>query len=172
MKFYETERLIIRPTNISDAQFVFDLVNSPKWLKYIGDRNVNSLAKAQAYIEDRMLPQLEKYGYTNNTIIKKSDNIKIGSCGVYHRDGMENPDLGFALLAPYEGQGYGFESANKILKIAVKEYELHIIDAITTHANLASQKLLLKLGFNYKANINLPNDPEQLRLYNFTAKNA
>ena len=39
---YETERLLIRPTIIEDAELVLHILNMPKWLEYIGDRNVHS----------------------------------------------------------------------------------------------------------------------------------
>lgn len=35
---FETDRLLLQPTSTSDAQLIFELLNSPKWLKYIGDR--------------------------------------------------------------------------------------------------------------------------------------
>jgi RimJ/RimL family protein N-acetyltransferase len=35
----ETERLILRELDIQDAQFMFQLLNSPGWIKYIGDRS-------------------------------------------------------------------------------------------------------------------------------------
>jgi hypothetical protein len=40
MKKYETERLIIKPTNTEDAEFIFEIMNTPKYYKYIGDRNI------------------------------------------------------------------------------------------------------------------------------------
>lgn len=81
---FKTERLIIRPTSIDDAAFINELLNSPKWKQYIGDRNINSVGDASAYIINKMLPQLEKLGYSNNTVIRKSDGKKIGTCGLYN----------------------------------------------------------------------------------------
>jgi len=39
-KIIETERLILKPTDVEDAAFVLALLNSPKWKEYIGDRNI------------------------------------------------------------------------------------------------------------------------------------
>ena len=55
----ETERLILKPTQPEDASFLLALLNSPKWLEHIGDRNVHSIAEAEQYIVERMLPQLD-----------------------------------------------------------------------------------------------------------------
>lgn len=43
MKKYETERLILKPITLEDSDFVYELLNSEKWLKYIGDRNVKTI---------------------------------------------------------------------------------------------------------------------------------
>ncbi|WP_317134301.1 GNAT family N-acetyltransferase [Flavobacterium agricola] len=59
-KTYETDRLFIRPTLVEDAEFILELLNSPKWIQHIGDRNVKTITEAENYIKTRMLPQLEK----------------------------------------------------------------------------------------------------------------
>ena len=48
---FETERLLIRPIEISDAEFMLQLLNTDGWLKFIGDRNVHSIEEAAAYIQ-------------------------------------------------------------------------------------------------------------------------
>ena len=35
-KHFETERLILHPTSEDDAAFIFELVNTPKWIVNIG----------------------------------------------------------------------------------------------------------------------------------------
>jgi RimJ/RimL family protein N-acetyltransferase len=164
-KHFETERLILQPTSEDDAEFIFELVNTPKWLANIGDRNVKSVADAKAYIKDRMTPQLEKLGFGNYTLIRKLDNIKIGTCGLYDREGMEGIDLGFALLPDYENMGFGFESASKLKNIGIKEFNIKRISAITTKENRASQKLIEKIGLKFFKTVRIPNDKKELLLY-------
>jgi hypothetical protein len=43
-------RLIISPINTNDATFVIQLFNTSGWLKYIGDRNIRSIAVAEHFI--------------------------------------------------------------------------------------------------------------------------
>ncbi len=161
----ETKRLRIKPTNIDDSQLILDIFNSPKWLKFIGERHVHTLLEAKRYIQEKMLPQLESLGYGNNTIIRKEDGVKIGTCGLYDRDGVDGVDIGFAFLPQYEGKGYAFESAQKIVTIAKRKYHLSKINGITTKENLSSQKLLKKLGLEFVKEITIPNDKEKLLLY-------
>ena len=37
-KFYETERLLIRPISLEDADVIFELYNMPNFIKFIGDK--------------------------------------------------------------------------------------------------------------------------------------
>ena len=167
-KTFETPRLILKPTSEEDAGFVVELFNSPKWLRYIGDRNVHTSDEAKAYISTKIKPQFERLGYANYTVIRKSDNVKLGSCGLYDREGLDGIDIGFAFLPAFEGNGYAFEAARKILEVAFKVFEIEQISAITTHDNEASQKLLDKLGLTFKKTFNLPNDDEELLIYEIT----
>ena len=164
-KSFETERLILKPTTINDSGFILELMNTPKWIKNVGDRNVKTLRDAQKYIESKMLPQLEKLGYSNYTVTRKKDNQKIGVCGLYDREGLEGIDIGFAFLPEYEKKGYAFESANKIKEIAKSEFDLSIINAITIKENKSSIRLLDKLGFKFEKIVKIPDDDEELFLY-------
>lgn len=164
-KQYKTERLTITPTSINDAKFILELLNTPQWIKNIGDRNVRTIHDAKDYISTKMLPQLNKVGYSNNTVVRKLDNKKIGTCGLYLRDGLENVDIGFAFLPEFQNQGYAYESSKKLIEIAFSEFKIKKLNAITTKENIVSQKLIKKLGFNYLKVINIPNDEEKLLLY-------
>ncbi|WP_282085300.1 GNAT family N-acetyltransferase [Aquimarina algiphila] len=152
---FVTARLKIRPTSIEDTKFIFELMNTPKWIQNIGDRGIETLVDAENYINNNMTPQLERLGYSNYTVIRKSDNLKIGICGLYDREGLKGIDLGFAFLPEYEKKGYAFESAQAIVKAATEQFSLNRLCATTVHNNFASQKLLRKLGFEFSKPIRL-----------------
>jgi len=161
----ETERLVLRASTIEDAEFVYELLNTPKWLEFIGDRNINSLDDAKQYIIEKIIPQHKRLGYGNFTVIRKSDGAKLGSCGIYDREGLEGVDIGFGFFPAYEQKGYAFESANKVMQLAKDKYKLKLINAITNQNNLSSQKLLIKLGLSFSGLITLPDSDEQLMLF-------
>ncbi len=169
-KRFETERLILKPTSEEDAEFIFELLNTPKWIKYIGDRNVKTVEDANDYIKIKMLPQLKRLGYSNYTLIRKSDNNKIGTCGLFDRDGLEGIDIGFAFLPEYERKGYAFESANKLKNAAFSDFDITEINAITVKDNISSRKLLEKLGLKLNGTTKLPDDDEELLLYKIKLK--
>ncbi|MFZ1704938.1 MAG: GNAT family N-acetyltransferase [Saprospiraceae bacterium] len=165
ISIFETERLILRPTDQQDASFIYALVNTPKWLKNIGDRNVHSENDAAIYIQQKMTLQYEKLGFGNFTVIRKKDNVKLGTCGLYDRQGIDGVDIGFAFLPEFENQGYGFESASEVMFRAKNDFGLNCLYAITLEENISSQKLIEKLGFYREGLITLPPSEEKLMLY-------
>jgi len=162
---FETERLILKPFEISDAPFLLTLLNSPKWLHYIGDRNVHTEAEAADYIKVKMITQLERLGYGNNLVIEKETNIPIGTCGLYERPGLPIVDIGFAFLQEYEGKGYGYEAASRLLKAGKEDFGLQKVCAITTKENVTSQKLIEKLGLKFIKIITIEGDKENLMYF-------
>ena len=162
---YETERLIIRPMSPEDKEFIYELYNSPKFIKYIGDRGIRTVSDAEEYIRSRFLPQLERLGFGNYLIITKDGSHKIGGVGIFEREGLDVVDIGFSLLEAYEGKGYAYEAARKVKSIGMDEFGLRKLSAITTKDNFSSQKLIEKLGLRFKKFVTLPDDNEKLMYY-------
>jgi [ribosomal protein S5]-alanine N-acetyltransferase len=164
-KYFETERLWIRPTTIHDSEFILELMNTPKWIEFIGDRNLHTVKDGEQYIKNKMLPQLERLCFSNYTLIRKLDEVKVGCCGLYDREGVEGVDIGFAFLPAFENQGYGFESANRLIQAAKNDFGLKSVSAITSKNNFASQKLIEKLNLKLVGTTILPNEIEEILLY-------
>lgn len=161
----ETERLILQPMNIDDSDLILELYNAPNFIKFIGDRNIKTLQNAENYIAAKFLPQIEKLGYGNYLIKRKSDHKKIGGVGIFEREGMDVKDIGFSFLPDFEGKGYGFEAAAKLLETAYEQFGCTKISAITSKENTASQKLIKKLGLTYLKTVQLPDETEELLYY-------
>lgn len=161
----ETDRLILKPVSLDDADFVLAVHNTPKFIQFIGDRNLRTLEDAENYIKNRFFPHYEKHGFGNCLIVEKSSGKKVGAVGVFVRDGLDVPDIGFSFLPEFEGKGYGFEASLKLMKTVFQDFGLNKISAITTNENIASQKLIEKLGLKYKKMTKLPDDEVELRYY-------
>ena len=164
-KSFETDRLLLRPTGVQDAVFVHRLMNSPKWLRFIGDRKVDSPDKARQYILEKMLPQLERLGFSAYTVIRKEDGQPVGSCGLYDREGLEGIDIGFAFLPEHEGKGYALEASRRLLQAAGEDFGLDTILAITDMDNERSQRLLERLGLQPQGPIHLNEEGTELLMY-------
>lgn len=146
---FETERLNIRELDSAlDAEFIFELLNSPKFIEFIGDRGVRSPAEAAGFIENRYRQSYRDHGYGLYAVELK-DGTQIGMCGFVRRDTLPGPDIGFAFLPEFERQGYGYESAAAMMKYGHDAFGFTTVYAITSPNNDASGSLLEKLGFTF-----------------------
>ena len=169
MKILETERLNIREVEADiDAEFMLELLNSPKFIQYIGDRGVRSVEESRDFIQTRYKKSYSNHGYGLYAVDLKSGNderpFQVGICGFVRRDTLPAPDLGFAFLPEHEGKGYGFESASALMNYGRETLDFTELLAITTVDNLPSQKLLEKLGFVFDELKEMP-DGEKLNVF-------
>ena len=161
----QTDRLVLRLITDADAHFLYRLMNTPKWYKYIGDRKVRNEADAIQYIQDRMHPDLRVKGFINHVMIEKTSNLPVGTCSLHDRAGVEGMDVGYALLPEFEGKGYAFEGAKAMTELAFNTYQQTKISAITNEDNHGSRQLLEKIGFSMQGYVQLSDSSEQIRLY-------
>lgn len=155
----ETARCIIRPVALTDGPFILALLTSEMWKRFIGDRGITSIDQAKKIIEHSYLPLLERTGFGPYAVVLKESKVAIGTVGIYQRDNLDYPDLGFAFLPEYINQGYGYETSMAHLAEIRNLLPLPKIYAITNDDNLAAQRLLLKMNF-YRTNAYQPLDKE------------
>lgn len=161
----ESDRLLIRPISIIDAAFMLQLMNTPGWIGFIGDRNVKDRTAASNYILTRIIPSYHSNGFGLYLVLLKSNNIPIGICGLVKREGLDHPDLGFAVMPEYERQGYITEASKKILEFAEKQLQLPTIYGITTQSNIAAIRVLEKQGLSFQQTVQLPQNKNEFLLY-------
>jgi RimJ/RimL family protein N-acetyltransferase len=171
MNILETERLILLEIVEQDAEFIYDLVNQPSFVKYIGNRNVHSIETAREFIENRYRQNYREHGFGLYAVDLKENNTPIGICGFVKRDTLPDADIGFAFLPQYERQGFAFESTDAVMKYGREALKLEKVLAITTQDNESSGKLLEKLGFQFEGLIKQPNDEAELKLFSFEYTN-
>jgi RimJ/RimL family protein N-acetyltransferase len=155
MHVLDTARLRLRWLTLDDAPFVVELVNDPAWLRFIGDRNVRDVDSARAYMVKGPLALYEKWGYGLYVAERKDDGVPIGLCGLVRREGLDDADLGFALLPEFRSQGYVAEAAAAVLAHAREAFGLQRIVAITAPDNVDSIRVLERAGLAFERMITL-----------------
>tara|TARA_R110000868_G_scaffold4211_3_gene26438 strand:- start:2675 stop:3178 length:504 start_codon:yes stop_codon:yes gene_type:complete len=146
MKILATERLILEKVVLEDAEFFIKLLNSPNWIKFIGDRSITTIKESIAYIENSLMSSYQQNGYGLYKMCLRDSREPIGICGFIKRDYLENADIGFAILPEFEGEGYTYEAASATLVYGKTELKLEKILALTTKENKKSRYLLSKIG--------------------------
>jgi [ribosomal protein S5]-alanine N-acetyltransferase len=147
----QTPRLHIRHFTLSDALFIVRQLNDPGFLRFIGDRGVRDVADAERYLRDGPMASYAQNGHGLNAVLRSQDNVCIGMCGVLKRDSLPAPDLGYAFLPEYRGQGYAEEATRATLTHAREVLKMPLMLAIVQADNPSSIRLLQALGFGFES---------------------
>lgn len=168
----ETERLVLRRIVVDDAAFMFELMNDPSWLTYIGDRGIRTIEDARENIRKGPISMYERHGFGLYLVIAKASGASIGICGPLKRDALTEVDLGFAFLPAYSGKGYAAEAATGVIKFVRDTLGIKRLIAITNPANERSIRLLERLGFVYERETKLSPAASLVRVYGVELKRA
>lgn len=146
MKAIETERLTLRRMTTADAPLMLALLNDPDFLRFVGDRQVRTDEEARRYLENGPLAAYARDGFGSYAVELKRSGDAIGICGLFKRDHLPDPDIGFAFLPAWRGQGFAGESAQAVLRDAAARLGLTRVLAIVDPRNARSIALLERLG--------------------------
>ncbi len=161
----KTKRLILQKAVKTDASFFYELLNSPNWIEFIGDRGIKTTEDALSYIDNSLINSYEINGYGLYKMSLIKDKTPIGICGFVKRDYLEHPDIGFAILPQYEGNGFVSEAATATLSYGLSKLRFKQIFGITTESNVKSQHLLLKIGLKKHGFFTNENKEKDLLLF-------
>lgn len=161
----ETERLTLRPFTVEDAELILELLNEPAFLQNIADRGVRTIEDARKYILYGPVASYERFGYGAYRVALKESDVPIGMCGLFKRDSLEDPDIGFAFLSRFWSKGYAFEAASAVMAYAREALGLPRIVAFTAPHNEASIHVLGKLGLRFAGMIRLTEESVESKLF-------
>ena len=161
----ETKRLIIRKFTVDDSAFMLELLNTPDWLRFIGDRNIRTLEQAEQYLLNGYMKSYQDYGFGFYVVAVKETQESIGICGIVKREGLEDVDIGFAFFQQFMGKGYGYESASAVLNYALNDLKIKRIVAIVDPENIVSIALIKKIGMQFEKMIQVSPKDIELMLF-------
>lgn len=142
------QRIGLRALILDDAPFILRLLNDPGWLHFIGDRSIRNIKDATDYILSGPMSMYNQYGHGLLLVYDLESLMPLGLCGLLQREHLNDPDLGFAMLAESVGKGLAYEAAKALLHHETTVHKRSRIWAYTKPHNLRSQRLLLRLGFD------------------------
>ncbi|WP_435353793.1 GNAT family N-acetyltransferase [Emticicia sp. SJ17W-69] len=161
----ETERLYLRKLTLEDAPFMLELLNTPTWLQFIGDRNVHSIEDAENYLKNGTLKSYQENGFGFYAVIEKTSGKTIGMCGLIKRDSLPDIDIGFAFLPHLISKGFGYEAASATLDYALNTLKIKRIIAIVNPDNEKSIGLIKKIGLHFEKMIKFGGEEKELMLF-------
>ncbi len=176
----ETERLILRPFQISDAADTFEYLQEPA-VNCFACMKLNSVEEAEAEMEKRV-GETEYYF----AIVEKATGKVIGEIDAYpetaepHEDENTSPRDTFSpcwmLNKAYQGKGYAYEAAYAFFDYLFREKGARRIYAYTEDYNTPSQHLCEKLGMRreglFVEFVSFVNNPDETPRYENTYQYA
>lgn len=137
-------RVILTRLEMSDAAFILRLMTDPVWLKYIGDRGVHNSRTARRFLK---LQQDDQLLDIPCMLAVRVDGQAVGVCSFLQRDFMQIPDVGYALMPQARGRGLASESLTCLMDLCQTQGVGKRLAALVNPQNLASIRLLTKVGF-------------------------
>ena len=149
----ETERLILRELNETDVEGMFELDSNPKVHTYLGSHQTIQKREDAAKIIEIVKRQYQENGIGRWAVIEKESGDFVGWSGLKLEKGLPNYspyyDLGYRFIPKFWGKGYATETAKFALKFGFLELNLNQINATAQEANIASNKVIQKVGFQF-----------------------
>ncbi len=143
----ETSRLILRTWTLADAAKLFEICSDAEVMKYLGTGNpYETVEQADDFLHWAVKYQKEN-GFCRWAVLKKETEEIVGSCGFARPHGTEEIELGYLLAKRYWGKGFATEATEACLRYGFEQLKFNEAIAITDLENVASQKVLEKIGF-------------------------
>lgn len=141
----ESHRLILQPVLNKDFEAVYDIFTNEFVRTYLFDNNILDEAQVKEFVR-----------ISNDTFEKKSYGLwllklriaeqHIGFAGLWHFFEEDQPQLLYALLPDYTGQGLASEASTQIVNYSFEKLGLPYVDASCDKANIASHKTASRIG--------------------------
>lgn len=148
--FAETERLLLRELLPEDINGLLQLDSDPEVHQYLGQKTISTIEESSQNL-NYIRKQYIDNGIGRWAVIEKQTNQFIGWSGLKLITELTNGhinyyDLGYRFIKEYWGKGYATESAKASISYAFNQLNANEVYAIADIDNLASIKILEKLG--------------------------
>jgi len=143
----ETENLVLRKVEISDAPNMFSYFSNDEVTKYY-DLDSFTVEKEATDLIERFLTRYEDKKQIRWAITLKESNQLIGTCGFHAIEAEHSKvEIGYELHPSFWGQGIMTEVIAAVISYGFNEMELNRIEAFYDPQNISSSKVLEKNGF-------------------------
>lgn len=142
--------------------------NDPEFVRHVGDRGIRTVAEAEVALQEGAFKLYEDHGYGPYCMLLRPGLAKIGICGLFRRDNLDDPDIGFATLPDYCGTGFAAEAARAVIAHARDDLGIRRLTAIVSPENTASIGLIEKLGMSFERGITMPGEENEISLYSMS----
>jgi ribosomal-protein-alanine N-acetyltransferase len=150
----ETDRLILRGMQVSDAEDMYAYARRPSVTQYLTWNPHTDLAETREYLT--YVGQRYRTGdfYDWAVVDKESgrgEGRMIGTCGFTSFNcPHDSAEIGYVLNPDYQGRGLATEAVRRVLEFGFVDLGLHRIEAHFMEGNDASRRLMERVGMTFE----------------------
>lgn len=149
--YIETERLILRDLEQTDAAQLYKIVWQKNMLRFMRDWSENSPSPEAftGYIDWHQQQKDSKDLYENKryAIALKENNRLIGSVGMGLEDTVNEVEMAYFLDEDYQGKGYATEALNALFDWCMSVSDIPYLILTIDCANESSCRVAKRAGF-------------------------
>jgi RimJ/RimL family protein N-acetyltransferase len=149
----ETARLRLRRYTLDDLDAVSAMFRDPDVMRYLGTGEAITKEASKPHLINLIERYWEEHRFGRWALIHKDRGELIGHCGF--RMLKEKAELVYLLAKPYWGMGLATEAAKACLRYAFEELQLEQIIAATRGENVASRRVLERIGMTLEDDLGL-----------------
>ena len=142
----ETKRLVLRELRLTDTEALFEIFSDEAVMRYYDRPALTRLEEARQIIERNRLRFERGEGIRWGITLKGEDHV-VGSCMFSWHPHHRYAEIGYELARAYWNQGIITEALRAILSFGFETRNLHRVEAEVLLGNVASMRVLQKLGF-------------------------
>jgi len=176
----ETDRLILRHIEWSDLDALHALMSDPDVMRFVGNGSPKTRQQTERlmgfWIADNgraweehtleRLPQLRRAierdaHFALWATVEKRTNRIIGRCGLlaWDLEGRKEVEVGYMIAKAHWGQGFATEAARATRDYAFERLGLERLISLIQPANIASQRVALKIGMAHERDVKVREIP-------------
>jgi RimJ/RimL family protein N-acetyltransferase len=145
----ETARLRLRPFRARDLDALTPIYADPAVMRYMRTGQPATRERVQAALAF-YITYWADHGFGIWAVEHQADGALIGQCGLFHLDNTPEVEVAYLLAQPYWGQGLASEAAGAALRYGFTAVGLARIVAVVRPENVASQRVLTKIGLRFE----------------------
>lgn len=144
----ETPRLRLRAFRADDLDALCLVFGDTDVMKYISGGKPRPRDETETGLR-RTIEGWHRRGFGLWAVVEKATGSVIGYCGLILLDGTPEIEVAYGLAKSSWGKGFASEAARAALRYGFEELKLERVVAVVNPQNIASQRVLEKLGMKY-----------------------
>ncbi|HHV19728.1 MAG TPA: GNAT family N-acetyltransferase [Thermoanaerobacterales bacterium] len=146
-----TSRLLLRKLSLNDADELFQVFSDEETTHYVPREKHDNMTVTIDYLENLIKRMNEGKSFVWS-VIDKTENQVIGTVNLYFKPDRA-ASIGAVINRAYWGKGIGTEALKQIIRFGFDKMKLIRIEGKCESNNIASEKMLKKLGMTYEGTL-------------------